>query len=119
MDWQALLEQLIATVTTLAPELWRAARRQVAAETVSWGIWSIVLGVMAGISLWSITYAVRKDDENGRGDNVEWGMIAFVGIVTSVILVPLATGMFVGFVKRLISVDYYAIEMLIRLVTPS
>ena len=120
MEWSELFNELVELVKTAAPALWAIARRQVYAEAVGEIFAALAFGAITYVCLcmfrWFKSKAVdpKKDcyDRDGWWVGTVCSAIAAGGFFFGV-LIPLCNA-----IKYLINVDYYAIQILIGLVTP-
>ena len=108
MEWETLLQDLIALVSNTAPLLWAIALKQVYVKAAQGMI--AVIGFVAGsIYLWkqAVTFTGKYDS----GDRQVLKLLSIVCVV----------GVFVGtaiIAGYLINPEFYAIELLVDYVKP-
>ena len=118
------LEELINFVKQAAPEVWRIGYKQVVVEQIQWSIWTLVWVVIAiilargGYLLYTKAMAMKKEDHNYS----MWEMPFTFGIIgiACAPLVGLGAIASLGEVLyRFANPEWYAIQILVRLVIPA
>ena len=110
-----ILLRLIDIVQETAPALWAIARRQVAANIAEVAIWFVFCAI-AAIALAFVTrHGVREYRKNDYNSSWELGAV-FSGI-GSVGCALVAFGLSTSLVKYLINPEFYAIKVLMDLIT--
>jgi hypothetical protein len=130
---QPLIQQLIALVTTSAPELWRLAKLQVLAINIQDGIIAVILFGFIVVTLncmgrlrerrrerWDNTLNRFVNDKEEKGchytdEIMTWRILGWCIVFFSLIIV--VCNIF-SIIMRLVNPDYYAISVLIDLVRP-
>ena len=117
MDWTDLIGQLIEMVESTAPALWKIAQQQVMADMAGRVFWMLFLSVLAVVCYrllrrwWVAIEKCSKSEEDFYGAGIV--ATSLISLVCAII-VPLIVS---GVIKRLINPDYYALKLLIGMMT--
>ena len=109
MEWKDVLAQLVEFVETAAPTVWMLARRQVIVDAVQMALWAIGL-------TWYVRWGIVKTKQCKDIDDFyddPFGLFVIVAVIGAYVSIPVAIGLLVGIISRLINPDFYAIRLLL------
>ena len=111
MEWQDVLAQLVEFVENAAPMVWAIARRQVVVSIAEHILW--FLGT-SGFAWYGFTFFKREKNKDDYDDLfLDKPHVLFAGAFACV-AVPVAFGLLIAIISRLVNPDFYAIQLLLN-----
>jgi len=113
MEWQDVLAQLVEFVENAAPMVWAIARRQVVVSIAEHILWFLGVG---GFAWWGIRLG-KKWRKSFVADEIldtPEGFAVMLAVIFAYIAVPVAFGLLIAIISRLVNPDFYAIQLLLN-----